>query len=144
MSNTDNNTMLPDLQSSLICDDVRQERNGKFMLIGIFDALGVPKYPAVFQRICMVNRWCCGVGNFSQQTRLLKPDGVTVVVEGNQVPVKLPNEHANATCIEVFMNVKLDEPGIYWVEILLEGRLILRYPLNAAEINQPSQPPPQA
>ena len=136
------NTMIPDLQSSLICDDVRQERNGKFMLIGIFDAIGVPQYPAVFQRICMVNRWCCGLGEFAQQTRLLKPDGVTVVVEGKPVPVKLPNEHANATCIEVFMNVELKEPGIYWIEILLDERLILRYPLNAAKINRPPQQPP--
>ena len=32
--------MIPDLQTSLICDDVRQERNGKFILIGIFDVIG--------------------------------------------------------------------------------------------------------
>ena len=30
------NSMIPDLQASLLCDDVRQENNGKFMLIGIF------------------------------------------------------------------------------------------------------------
>ena len=32
--------LTPDLQSSLICDDVRQERNGKFILIGLFDMIG--------------------------------------------------------------------------------------------------------
>jgi hypothetical protein len=132
--------MIPDLQSSLMCDDVRQERNGKFMLIGLFDAIGVPNYPAVFQRICMVNRWCCGIGDFKQKTRILKPDGTSLLVEGKPVPVRLPNDEANATCIEVFMNVKLDTPGTYWVEILLDERLILRYPLKAAKID----PPPQA
>ena len=131
-------TMLPDLQASLMCDDVRQESNGKFILIGLFDAIGVPKYPAVFQRICMVNRWCCGVGEFRQQTRILKPDGASVLVEGQPVPVKLPNDEANATSIEVFMNVKLETPGTYWVEVHLDDRLILRYPLKAARI----QPPP--
>ncbi len=133
------NTMIPDLQSSLMCDDVRQERNGKFMLIGLFDAIGVPQYPAVFQRICMVNRWCCGVGEFKQQTRLLKPDGVSVLIEGQKVPVKLPDDEANATNIEVFMNVKLDTPGTYWVEILLDDQLILRYPLKAAQITPSPQ-----
>jgi hypothetical protein len=131
--------MLPDLQSSLLCDDVRQERNGKFMLIGLFDAIGVPKYPAVFQRLCMVNRWCCGFGEFSQQSRILKPDGMTVVVQGKPVPVKLPDSEANATCVEIFMNVKIEEPGTYWIEVLLDNQLKLRYPLKAAQI----KPPPQ-
>ena len=90
----------------------------------------------------MVNRWCCGVGDFRQQTRILKPDGTSLLVEGKPVPVKLPNDESNATCIEVFMNVKLDEPGTYWVEILLDDRLILRYPLKAAKIEPPPQHPP--
>jgi hypothetical protein len=139
MTTPDQPPMLPDLQSSLLCDDVRQERNGKFMLIGLFDAIGVPKYPAVFQRLCMVNRWCCGFGEFSQQSRILKPDGMTVVVQGKPVPVKLPDSEANATCVEIFMNVKIEEPGTYWIEVLLDNQLKLRYPLKAAQI----KPPPQ-
>jgi hypothetical protein len=131
--------MLPDLQSSLLCDDVRQERNGKFILIGLFDAIGVPKYPAIFQRLCMVNRWCCGFGEFTQQSRILKPDGMTVVVQGKPVPVKLPDSESNATCVEIFMNVKIEVPGTYWIEVLLDNQLKLRYPLKAAQI----KPAPQ-
>jgi hypothetical protein len=37
------------------------------------------------------------------------------------------------------MNVKLEQPGTYWVEILLDERLILRYPLKAALIQPPVQ-----
>lgn len=133
--------MLPDLQSSIICDDVRQERNGKFMLIGLFDAIAVPQFPAIFQRLCMVNRWCCGVGEFSQQSRLLKPDGMTLVVEGRPVPVNLIDSTATATCVEIFLNVKFDEPGTYWTEILLDGKLKLRYPLKAGLIQPPPRPP---
>ena len=132
--------MMPDLQSSLLCDDVRQERNGKFMLIGLFDAMAVPKYPAVFQRLCMVNRWCCGFGEFTQQSRLLKPDGMTVLIEGKPVPVKLPDSEANATCVEIFLNVKLEMPGTYWIEVLLDNQLKLRYPLKAAQIKPPQNP----
>jgi hypothetical protein len=132
--------MMPDLQSSLLCDDVRQERNGKFMLIGLFDAMAVPKYPAVFQRLCMVNRWCCGFGEFTQQSRLLKPDGMTVLIEGKPVPVKLPDSEANATCVEIFLNVKLEMPGTYWIEVLLDNQLKLRYPLKAAQLKPPQNP----
>ena len=131
--------MMPDLQSSLLCDDVRQERNGKFILIGLFDALIVPKFPAVFQRLCMVNRWCCGNGEFKQRTRIIKSDGLTVLVEGKEVPLKLPDSEATATCIEMFLNVQFETPGTYWVEVMLDNQLKLRYPLKAGILRR--QPP---
>ena len=59
--------MLPDLQSSLICDDVRQERNGKFMLIGLFDAIHAERLPVAFAKMCIVTRWCSGEGTFTQR-----------------------------------------------------------------------------
>lgn len=124
----------PDLQSSLICDDVRQERNGKFMLIGLFDLIGVPVYPAFFQRLCVVNRWCCGIGIFRQKSRILASDGKQVVVEGQEIEIKLPDTEATATSVEVFMNVKFEKEGTYWIEILLDGDLKIRYPLKAIKV----------
>jgi hypothetical protein len=129
--------MIPDLQSSLLCDDVRQERNGKFILIGLFDALGVPGFPLVFQRLCIVNRWCCGEGEFKQRSRILQPDGNTVLVEGKDVVVQLPDNEAIATSIEFFINVKFDKEGTYWVEILLDNDIKLRYPLKAKKVQIP-------
>jgi len=128
--------MIPDLQSSLLCDDVRQERNGKFMLIGLFDGIAVPTYPAMFQRICIVNRWCCGIGDFKQRSRIIKQDGNTILLESKEVIVKLPDNEANATCVEMFMNVRFETEGTYWVEILLDGDLKLRYPLKARKVQQ--------
>lgn len=132
--------LVPDLQSSLLCDDVRQERNGKFMLIGLFDLIGVPKYPAVFHRLCVVNRWCCGSGAFRQHSRILGPDGNRVIIEGKDVDIRLPDSEATATSVEIFVNVKFDEPGTYWIEILLDGDLKLRYPLKAVAVQgRPAQ-----
>ena len=132
--------MLPDLQSSLLCDDVRQERNGKFILIGLFDVIGVPAFPAVFQRLCLVNRWCCGEGKFQQHSRILAPDGTTPVVEGKTVSVTLPDSEATATSVEFFLNVKFEAAGTYWIEIILDGNLKLRYPLKAHKVER-QQPP---
>ena len=126
--------MLPDLQSSLLCDDVRQERNGKFILIGLFDIVGVPKFPVVFQRICVVNRWCCGQGEFFQKSKIIQPDGNTVLVEGKEVRVKLHDSEATATSVEFFMNVKFETEGTYWIEIFLDGDLKLRYPMKAVRV----------
>ena len=133
--------MMPDLQASLLCDDVRQERNGKFIVIGIFDVIGVPNFPSVFQRLCVLNRWCCGMGEFRQRSRILKADGLTVLVEGKDIPVRLPTAEATATCVEFFLNVRFESEGEYWVEILLDGDLKLRYPLKAQRIKQPNPPP---
>ena len=123
-------SLAPDLQASLLCDDVRQERNGKFILIGIFEGLIVPDFPAVFHRLCLINRWCCGEGEFHQQTRIVCSDGKTRLVEGRPVPVRLADVNQVATSVEYFVNVKIPEPGAYWIEILLDQQLKLRYPLH--------------
>jgi len=128
--------MTPDLQSSLICDDVRQERNGKFMLIGLFDAIHAEHLPIAFGKICLVTRWCSGEGTFTQRSRIVHPDQTTVLAEGQNVQVTLPSEEASATSVEVFLNITFPAAGTYWVEILLEGDLIIRYPLRVNQLDR--------
>jgi hypothetical protein len=122
--------MIPDLQSSLICDDVRQEANGKFILIGLFDAVHSPKFPLTIPKLCLVNRWCSGEGEFKQQILIMKPDQETMLVSGRPVPVRLSSAEFTATNVEMFMNVTFEEPGTYWVEVLLDTDLKIRYPLR--------------
>jgi len=131
--------MIPDLQASVMCDDVRQEMNGKFMLIGLFEVITAKQFPLMFPRICVVTRWCGGEGAFQQLTRLLKPDQTTVLVKGQSIPVRLQNAEATATNVEVFINTGFEQPGAYWVEILLDDDLKLRYPLRVAQMN-PAKP----
>ncbi|MFA5687870.1 MAG: hypothetical protein WC959_01775 [Kiritimatiellales bacterium] len=130
--------MLPDLQSSLICDDVRQERNGKFMLIGIFDAIHSEQLPVTFMKMCLVTRWCNGAGNFIQRSQILNTDQKTVLAAGQDVRVNLPSPEAAATSVEVFINVTFPAPGVYWVEILLDGDLKIRYPLRVNKLDRPA------
>ncbi|MDD2455371.1 MAG: hypothetical protein PHE10_03470 [Kiritimatiellae bacterium] len=132
--------MIPDLQASVLCDDVRQERNGKFMLIGIFDGLMQPVNQPVCPKICLLNRWCMGEGEFTQKSRIVAPDGVTVVGEGQPVPIRLSGEQQIATTVEVFINLAFRQAGTHWVEILLNQQLRMRYPLHVRKIQPP--PPP--
>ena len=131
--------MIPDLQTSLLCDDVRQERNGKFILIGVFDGLFLAQLPGMFPRLCLVNRWCCGKGAFTQRSRLVRPDGVSVVCEGQPISITLPDDAQVATTVEIFVNVQFPAAGMYWVEVHLEQQLRLRYPLHV----RLAQPAPQ-
>ena len=53
----------------------------------------------------------------------------------------LANSEANATSVEWFLNVKFNAPGVYWVEVLLNGDLRLRYPLRVAAVTPRPEPP---
>lgn len=131
--------MIPDLQCTLLCDDVRQERSGKFMLIGLFDQLGSAAFPFRHPRMFLVTRWCSGEGVFRQHTRILRPDMSTVMIEGRDIPVKLPTAEATATNVELFINTEFHEAGIHWVEVLLDDDIKMRFPLR---VTQMTQPPP--
>lgn len=128
--------MIPDLQSCLLCDDVRQERNGKFILLGLFDAVGAPRFPLRFPKLCLVSRWCGGVGEFVQHSRIYAPDQETVVVKGKDVPVRLNDSEGTATNVELFINTEFREPGTHWVEISLDDDLKLRYPLKVNQVQR--------
>jgi len=132
--------MIPDLQMSVLCDDVRQERSGKFILIGLFDVIGMPQFPALFPRVCIVNRWCSGQGVFKEKTRIVGPDNGIVIAEGQGIPVQLQNTEATVTNVEFFMNLKFDKEGVYWIEVLLDDDLKLRYPLRVNRVQPPPMP----
>jgi hypothetical protein len=132
--------MIPDLQMSVLCDDVRQERTGKFILIGLFDVIGMPQFPAVFPRVCIVNRWCSGQGVFKEKTRIVGPDSGIVIAEGQGIAVQLPNTESTVTNVEFFMNLKFDKEGVYWIEVLIDEDLKLRYPLRVNRV-QPAPMP---
>ena len=46
--------ILPDLQCSLLCEEVRQEANGNFFLVGIMDVVRVPQVPVTAFKLTRV------------------------------------------------------------------------------------------
>ena len=93
--------MTPDPTFSVLCEDVRQEANGRFIFLGVFnDGIAVQRLPVRLMRLCVATRWGSGEGSFKQRN----------------------------TNIENFLGVGFREPGVYWVEISLDGELRMRYP----------------
>lgn len=134
--------MIPDLQSCLLCEDVRQEQNGKMMLIGICDTIRIPPVEAkIPTKLCLVTRWCMGEGSFSYHSRIVRPDGKTTLLEGKNAPVKLKNTAEFQNIVEVFMNLPLQEDGTYWIEIFLEKEMRLRFPFRVIREKLPPAPP---
>ena len=133
--------ILPDLQCSLVCEEVRQEVNGNLFLIGVVNLLRVPQIPIVAGRLCIFNRWAAGIGQFNESVRLVAPDQTTVVSKG-EMKFELRDPAMSATNVMFFGNVKLETAGTYYIEVLVDDVMKLRYPVPVVHTPMPSQNPP--
>jgi len=123
----------PSLLFSVMCDDVRRENNGKFILIGLFEAVGASVFPVIHPVLYVVNCWCSGMGAFSQKTRVIAGDGA-VLAEDPATAFSLSDLKAKHRVIARFNNIRFDKPGEYAVEIMLNNDLKIRYPLLVEKI----------
>jgi hypothetical protein len=124
----------PNLQFSVVCDDVRREDNGKFMLIGIFEAINAVEFPAKHHTLFVANRWCKGEGSFTQKIRIVNTKDKGVIFQTEEQPFQLADIDTHHTIMSRFNNLMFPTPGKYWVEIFLNGELILNYPIMLKQV----------
>ena len=129
--------ILPDLQCSIVCEDVRREVTGMFTLVGILSAIPVPHVPVTVFKMFVFNRWTAGVGQFTETVRLVAPDGATVLRKSD-IRFILKDSSHNATNLSFFGQLSLPTAGVYHVEVLVDDVMKLRYPLPVLVV----QPPP--
>ena len=128
--------ILPDLQCSLLCEEVRQESTGNFFLIGVINYLRVPQLPIVAGRLCIFNRWTAGIGKFHETIRFMAPDQMTVLRKA-EMKFELTDAAAHSTNVMFFGNLEFKTAGAYFVEVLVDDVMKLRYPVPV--ILQPPQ-----
>jgi hypothetical protein len=128
--------ILPDLQCSLLCEEIRQEITGNFFLVGVINFIRVPQLPVVALKLSVFNRWTAGIGQFTENVRLIAPDQTTVLRKG-EVKFALQDANLHATNVTVFGQVEFKVAGTYYVEVLVDDVMKLRYPVPL--IVQPPQ-----
>src|ERR1043166_6447955 len=133
--------ILPDLQCSLLCEEIRQEVTGNFFLVGVINFIRVPQVPVMAFKLSVFNRWTAGVGQFTETVRLVAPDQTTVLRKG-EVKFALQDAALHATNVTVFGQVEFKVAGTYYVEVSVDDVMKLRYPIPV--IVQPPGPNPQA
>lgn len=136
--------ILPDLQCSLICEEVRREANGNFFLIGIIDYIRVPQLPVTAFKLSLFNRWTAGVGAFTESVRLIAPDQTTVLRK-SEVKFELKDAALHSTNVTLFAQVEFKTAGAYYVEVLVDDVMKLRYPVPLVvtpPAPNPAAPPP--
>lgn len=124
----------PSLLYSVLCDDVRREDNGKFILLGLFETIGAREFPASHPTLFVVNGWISGAGSFQQYSRILDPTGQELARD-RETAFELPTLKSRHSVIARFNHLELPQPGEYAVEVLLNGDLKLRYPLVVEQVH---------
>ena len=123
-----------------MCEDVRQEANGNFIIIGVINFVRVPQLPVTAAKLCFFTRWTAGLGQFVESVRLIAPDQTTVLRK-SEVKFALEDATLHATNVTVFGQVPFEHPGTYFIEILVDDVMKLRFPLSVAVVQPPQKPP---
>jgi hypothetical protein len=134
----DPNAILPDLQSCVLCEDVRCEINGMQTLVGVLNVIPAPALPITCFRLCIWSRWCSGSGSFRQKSRIIGMDEQQVLAQA-EVQFELKEMEGHATNVHYFGGVQFQQFGMHHVEIFLESELKLRFPLPVVRVG-PAQP----
>lgn len=136
------NRILPDLQCSLLCEEVRQEINGNLMLIGVINIVRVGQLPVTAGRLCVFNCWTAGLGQFTETVRIIAPDQTTVLRKG-EMKFELKDVAWRAPNVIVFGQVEFKMAGVHYVEVLVDDVMKIRYPIPVMVVQPPAgQNPP--
>src|SRR5471030_2206129 len=120
--------ILPDLQASLLCEDVRQQADGNLFLIGVINFIRVPQMPVVAGRLLVLNRWTAGIGQFVENVKLIAPDQTTVLRKA-EMKFELRDAALDSTNVTIFGQVEFKVAGTYYIEVLVDDVMKLRYPV---------------
>ena len=124
-----------------MCEEVRQEVNGNLFLIGVVNVVRLPQLPIVAGRICIFNRWAAGIGQFNETVRLIAPDQTTVISK-SELKFELRDPALSATNVTFFGQVKFEVAGTYYMEVLVDDVMKLRYPVPVIHAPMPGQNAP--
>ena len=130
--------MIPDLQASFACEDVRVEASGAHTIVGVVNFIGAPTLPIQVIKLCVWTRWSSGVGHFEQVTRLIAPDEETVLASA-MTQFHLGHEESHTTNVNIFGGLQFKEAGAHHIEIVLDGELKLHYPLRVILLQPQSE-----
>ena len=118
--------------------------SGNFILIGVIGAIRVPELPVTALRLCLYNRWTAGVGQFTEKIRILEPDQTTVMRQ-SEMKFDLRDVTRHSVSVSAFGQVEFKTAGTYYVEVLVDEVMKLRYPVRVVLIppqgGAPTPPP---
>ena len=129
-----------EIDLALTADAATIDASGKLNLLGVFDQIGVQKFPARHGRLALVLRFLGGAGDAGAHNlsiNLTSPGGTELVSLNGELNVR-PGRGSLQTGIRVPHVINLDgivfnEPGIHTFDVSLDGRHKATVPLTIAK-----------
>jgi hypothetical protein len=88
------------------------------------------------------NRWTAGLGQFTESIRFMAPDQTTVLRKG-EMKFELKDPALHSTNVMVFGNFEFKTAGTYFVEVIVDDVMKLRYPVPVIHTPPPPAQNPQ-
>jgi hypothetical protein len=102
----------------------------------------VPQLPVVAGRLCIFNRWTAGIGRFTETIRFIAPDQMTVLRK-SEMKFELTDPAIQMTNVMFFGGVEFKTAGTYFIEVLVDDVMKLRYPVPVVLVPPQGQNPQQ-
>lgn len=99
----------------------------------VFYELPAKEFPLQMDYFYLANGWCSGRGRYSHSVKLINPDGSTMCNTGEQM-IELTDPTVPFMVVNKFESMEFNTPGIYKIQVFLDGELRLEYPLTIRQL----------
>ncbi|MEM8885096.1 MAG: hypothetical protein AAGD14_13590 [Planctomycetota bacterium] len=130
----------PSVKAILICDQVIHELgSNKKSLIGIFEEVHLPQFPAPYPRIAVYVNLTDANGEYELEMRLLTETGDQVGA-GKTPKVNIENPLATCEFALQVQNLVLPKPGQFEFQIFANGEFLASKTFRVRQSNAPAGP----
>ena len=120
---------------TLLCDYAFLSIDRKVNIIGVFETINAQKFPVTHPKFVIVGSVAPSKKNFKMSLNIVeKETGTSILGDIHERDVNLPAGHdQNFNFIVEVINTNFTEPGLYVVEIKIDGKVIGEIPLRLTE-----------
>lgn len=125
----------PILQFCILCDSIVMGPGAKPTFIGVFISM---RRPATVPQFYVALRWIRGKGEHTFSIKILDPD-LEPIFTSEKAKIILSHNAQTADGNYGLVNLQFAIPGVYWIEIFLNGETHTAIPLPVYEAEEPAQ-----
>lgn len=127
-----------DVVMAVLCDYTTLSLEGKLSVLGIFDNINAPQYPARHPRIDLALRLQCKTEDIGLRhpirIDLIDEDGLLLSRSEGSIDVATDlAEPPTISLVHTFENLVFPKPGRYVVHVFLSGHHLRDIPLNLSQ-----------
>ncbi len=127
-----NGSERPSVVWAMSCDYVMIDNSGRFSIIGVFEGATMAQFPSAIPQFFVISMWSGPASaTFTTETWLWSPDN-EVIERTPPFPSQFSN-FGKGLIINRFLNVAFPKPGVYHLELIVDGQGAFQLPLVIQE-----------